>query len=70
MYQDLAGGVGAREVVEMVEALPFSLSLADLSPTPTELPAQHLQAGYTSAASRVAYSAPSSPATMVATASV
>lgn len=46
LYQDLAGGAWEREVAETLEALPFSLNLADLSLTPTELPTEYLQAEY------------------------
>ena len=45
-YQDLAGGAWEREVGETASALPFSLSLAGLSLTPTELTREDLQAEY------------------------
>lgn len=44
LCQELAGGAWEREAAETVEALPFLLNLADLSPTPTELPTEHLPA--------------------------
>ena len=44
LNEELAGGAWEREVAETLEALPFSLNLADLSLTPTELPTEYLQA--------------------------
>lgn len=44
LHGELEGGAWDREVAEALEALPFSLNLADLSLKPTELSAEHLQA--------------------------
>ena len=46
LHQELAGGAWEREVAGTLEALPFSLNLEGLSPTPTKLTREYPQAEY------------------------
>lgn len=46
LYEELTGGAWERQVAEVLAALPFSLSLADLSLRPEKLSSKDLQAEY------------------------
>jgi DMSO reductase family type II enzyme chaperone len=46
LYEELTGGAWERQVAEATAALPFSLSLADLTLRPEELGSKDLQAEY------------------------